>query len=84
MSYWHIALDKPRFEEVLLEQLARESHVRISAMLIRLWCGSETPTTILHRWAEEHGYEIVPGGDFAGGWEVRPVGAAEGQAGLFG
>lgn len=76
-----ITLDKAKFETALLELLAREKRVRLSAMLMRLWCGSEVPTAALRDWGAEHGFEIAPGADFAGGWEVRAVGAVEGREG---
>lgn len=86
MTPWPVTLRIPDFEAALLDMLSREGHIRLSGMLVKLWCGSETPTSTIREWATAHGFEIVPGADFAGGWEVRAVRAKaeEWQQTLFG
>lgn len=42
--------------------------VRISGLLMNLWCGASQPTEELREWLQDRGCEIVPAVD---GWDVR-------------
>ncbi len=50
-----------------------ERPVRLSDMFLKLWCGKHQPTEELSGWLLDRGFEIVPGGDMHGGWDVRMI-----------
>jgi len=83
VSTWPIALDFDKFSASLLELVKQNGHVRLSAMVLEHWCGSAQPTARVHAWCEANRLEVMPGGDFLGGWEFRPVGLPAPDGRLF-
>ncbi len=69
-----IKVNREGLSEVVITRVQQEGRpVRLSDMFMKLWCGKHQPTEELSGWLTDRGFEIVPGGDHHGGWDVRMI-----------
>lgn len=81
MSPSPIHCDREKLSLAVAEFVRKNGPVRLSDMFMSAWCGHHHPTEELQGWLKSRGLEIMPGLDFHGGYEVKPIGT---EGGLFG